>query len=76
MTWPDYPGTTLSVAKNLRADQVVPGRPESSLDRDFVPPRELDLTTRQDPTMLYFLLFAGLTILALTLAWLLGYWPF
>ncbi len=75
MTWPDYPGTTLSVAKNLRTDQVLPEMPESSIDRDFVPPRERHLPIRDDHTILLVLLFAGL-IIGLALAWLIGFWPF
>ncbi len=75
MTWPNYSGTTLSVAKNLRPDQVSPEMPETSVDRDFVPPHERDRPTRDDFTMLY-VLFAGLVMVSLALAWLAGFWHF
>jgi len=75
MTWPDYPGTTLSVAKNLRTDQGAPELPETSVDRDFVPPQERDLQSGQDFTILY-ILFAGLVIVGVVLAWLAGLWHF
>ncbi len=64
------------MAKNLRVDQVVPVIPETSADRDFAARRDRDLVAREDPTLFYFLLFAGLAILGVTLAWFIGYWHF
>jgi len=70
------PGTSATLAKGLRSDQVVRDSPEASVDRDFVPPRERDLPTGDDPTVAYLIIFAGLAILGLALAWLVGYWSF
>ena len=75
MTWPNYSGTTLSVAKNLRTDQVSSEMSETPVDRDFVPPHERDRRTRDDFTILC-VLFAGLVMISLALAWLAGLWHF